>query len=119
VWIEDPDAKFVKNSSILESGSDATFTYANHKMNRCDTAHRCTNPDSILPTRVLDVSGNELILFESAKDQRALYAALSYSWRSSEPIVTTTKNIEDYKLCIPYSKLPRSLKDAVTVCRKF
>jgi len=46
------------------------------------------------------------------------YAALSYCWGGHQPIVATKSTMKDMMLDIPYSALPKTLQDAVTITIK-
>ena len=45
------------------------------------------------------------------------YLALSYCWGDSQPLVTTTQNIDARVQSIPFSKLPKTIRDAVMITR--
>ena len=78
---------------------------------------RCT-PE--LPRRVLDVGTNNspIRLHQSQKNEKAQYATLSYCWGSGvQHLTTTTSNLRDYMLALPCG-LPKTILDAVEVCRK-
>ena len=157
---------FIRGSYMLghernrrDRGSVETFAFAKENMNHCNESHSCINQAFSLPTRVLDVSGDHLLLREPPKGQPAPYAALSYcckleskkslilllihhlnlknyaqhyrlqkhsdevytdfrcSGGQSQPVVTTTKNLNDFKSSISYSELPKSLQEAITTTR--
>jgi len=90
-----------------------------------------------LPTRVLDVSmlpgqeqlfgthqvwgdqfeGRDFKLLETSKGQTGRYAALSYCWGNTLPLITTTRSLEDHKSGIAFDELPRTLQDAIMIAR--
>ncbi|KAK8078293.1 hypothetical protein PG996_004463 [Apiospora saccharicola] len=78
-----------------------------------------------MPTRVIDVgaaSNDVLRLVEtSAKQLKAKYIALSHCWgqlRNEEKFCTTNATIDSVKRQIPFDRLPKSFRDAITVTRK-
>jgi hypothetical protein len=57
-------------------------------------------------------------LYQSLKNEKAQYATLSYCWGSGvQPLTTTASNLRDHLLALPFS-LPKTISDAVEVCRK-
>ncbi|SPN96538.1 uncharacterized protein DNG_00063 [Cephalotrichum gorgonifer] len=74
-----------------------------------------------LPRRVLRVGSSEsdpVCLYEPESAERGEYAALSYCWgRGSQQITTTRANHAAHTAALP-SSLPRTIADAVSVCRK-
>lgn len=46
------------------------------------------------------------------------YIALSYCWGSTNPAVTTRHNLKERVKEIPFSDLPRTVHDAITVTRR-
>ncbi|KAJ4108707.1 hypothetical protein NW768_012184 [Fusarium equiseti] len=86
----------------------------------CDATHkRCTNNDSILPRRVLDVGDSRhkhLALYASSQ-QYAPYVALSHCWGKNPVLRTTKANVKDHEKAIIFRSLPKNFQDAVTICR--
>ncbi|KAL9118761.1 MAG: hypothetical protein Q9187_004690 [Circinaria calcarea] len=73
-----------------------------------------------LPRRVLDVGADNstVRLHESLNNEKAWYAALSYCWGSGvQQLTTTTSNLHDHTFALP-RHLPKTISDAVEVCRK-
>jgi hypothetical protein len=57
-------------------------------------------------------------LHQAQKNEKAQYAALSYCWGSGiQQLTTNTSNFHSYLLALPYN-LPKTILDAVEVCRK-
>lgn len=90
----------------------------------CERSHKlCPRiQDGILPTRVLDVKGgasyDDLRLAVPLAGSKGRWIALSYCWGKIDGTYrTTTQNIDYYKGRIPFEKLPRTIRDAVTVTR--
>ncbi len=81
-----------------------------------------------MPRRVIDVSGKKddvvrLLDSEISKDPLrtpAPYAALSYCWGLDQKAFykTTKSNFEEHRRGILLSSLPKTLQDAVLVCRR-
>jgi hypothetical protein len=73
-----------------------------------------------LPTRVLDVGdeGTDVRLYESAAEEHADYAALSYCWGGTASIVNSMTTHNDRKKRIPWDVLPRLFQDVITVTRQ-
>lgn len=46
-----------------------------------------------------------------------VYATLSYRWSSKTDFVLTRSNYEDYRSQIPQESLPRTIREAVEICR--
>ena len=51
----------MKTDMIAETD---TFAFAKANIDYCDKSHNCKNQSFSLPTRVLDVSGQRLLLYE-------------------------------------------------------
>ena len=82
----------------------------------------CPRPDpSFIPTRLIDVGkddGEQSIHVHLTSGEKTPYAALSYCWGHSQPVTTTTLNINDMLHGIATSTLPQKILDAITVTRK-
>ncbi|KAK8863433.1 HET-domain-containing protein [Apiospora arundinis] len=79
-----------------------------------------------MPTRVIDV-GTEpdhvlrIVATASPKQLKAKYVALSHCWgnlKDNEKFCTTKDTIDSVKSHIPFDRLPKTFRDAVTVTRK-
>ena len=77
------------------------------------------------PTRLLqlDAFQTSIVLVDTTKAQmpgplaNPSYACLSHCWGKTQPLRTTTSNIEYMKTEIEWTALPRTFQDAVTVAR--
>ena len=80
---------------------------------------KCSSTAAVpLPTRVLDVSGQEPHLHIPSRAIRAEYAALSYCWGHDEADFKLTKNsIISKQSVIALSTLPKTLRDAISITR--
>ena len=91
----------------------------------CHETHPHCAPieDTLLPSRLIDVGpmngSQDPRLHLPTKGQRGRYLALSYCWGQSQPLVTTTENIDARVQNIPFSKLPTTIRDAVMITRAF
>ncbi|KAI4863311.1 HET-domain-containing protein [Hypoxylon rubiginosum] len=90
--------------------------------------------DAYLPTRLVDVGSNPIEsprliisrdyqpLTEATDPALKRYAALSYCWGSKEEadqqLKTTKDTLDDHLQRIEFEKLPRTIADAVKVCRE-
>lgn len=105
-------------------------------INNCVSNHNCgetlaflrdDNPEGKWPSRLIDVTAFELVsqdvrlvnvLHLSACPQ---YAAISYRWGSDRNLhngyITTTARLASRLERIEYSVLPKTLKDAIQICR--
>jgi len=75
---------------------------------------------SRLPTRLLDVGGNNgnkrrLII---ANRDTTMYAALSHCWGKVRPLTTTSTNLNQHLISIPLSSMPEMFQDAVIASRE-
>jgi hypothetical protein len=98
-------------------------TFAKESLDLCNNYHSCSNLESRLPTRVIDVSGGRTVLLRPTLDgsgmsPHGLYVALSYCLGQAQPITTTTINLNEYLSELPFSEFPRSLQEAVVITRQ-
>jgi hypothetical protein len=88
-----------------------------------DSYEKCLKKSSpsVLPTRVLDLSdeyGTEKIKLKISKGLKAQYAALGYCWGSTKQLTTTQESLQSFtEEGIEATKLPKTLQDAIHVCR--
>lgn len=73
-----------------------------------------------LPKRVLDVSFDQIRLYNTGEKPReaAQYVCLNYCWGSGVPFVTTTDTLEKRTTGISMEQLPQTLQDAVAITRR-
>ncbi|KAK3984435.1 heterokaryon incompatibility protein-domain-containing protein [Cladorrhinum sp. PSN332] len=78
-----------------------------------------------LPRRVLDLglggvskAPSRLRLYQSKENEEAEYVALSYCWGQNQDLVTKTTNLSSHLDAIPEARLPKTIFDAIAVCRK-
>ncbi|KAJ8113101.1 hypothetical protein ONZ43_g5230 [Nemania bipapillata] len=73
-----------------------------------------------LPTRVVDIGdidGTPFRLRTNQTETRGQYVALSYCWGGDQPYKTTKANLDSYAQEIDPEILPKTLSDAIKVCR--
>ena len=101
--------------------SEVCYSLAQNWLKSCVETHsRCSQADNILlPTRLLEVSGDEIYLrlSENIPETPLKYATLSYCWGSQRHLMTTTNTLTKHQEGILTKTLPKSLYDAVTVTR--
>ncbi len=115
----DPMASVVPGRvRMTNSRSVACFGLARPWMKVCKDQHDCVPKGSVLPKSVLAITGTRermsVHLLET-EGQPGDYVALSHSWGKGRPLVTTTRNIEDFRREIPFDDLPRTFRDAVSI----
>lgn len=71
---------------------------------------------NILPSRVIDVE--KMCLHETEGRETGNYVALSYCWGGDQKVKTTKENIASKKISIELENLPRTLQDAIQICRQ-
>lgn len=58
-----------------------------------------------------------LRLYQSCPDEKGLYATLSYCWGGVAQLTTTVSNLQDHLQSIDPTRLPKTITDAIDVCR--
>lgn len=110
----------------LSTGADATYTSIKKWWQKCQSSHEDCNvapsTESGRPTRLLDlnafIESSDIKLVNGADTGTDQYVTLSYCWGGINPVMLRTTNINDFRTRIDWSTLPKTMKDAVTVCRK-
>ena len=104
------------------TGSESAVEIAKDWLNDCITSHpNCRdNHDQTLPTRLLDLellhNTKDLKLVETTGES-GQYAALSHCWGTTQQFTTTKATLTKRKVCIPFTELPKTFKEAVQVAR--
>ena len=122
--MREPYAHF-KPVPVISKRSDAPecFSRVGRWISECDAGHKdCELPEEVpLPTRVVDVNptpdGLQPVLVET-NGTFGRYAALSYSWGKSLPLKLTRSSIQPFKSGIPWSKIPKTLQDAMAITHR-
>lgn len=108
------------------SDSAIAFERASHWLKDCAENHSCYNDAqrSFLPSRMLKLEKSETAssvqLVERSAVSASPYAALSYCWGkdTSGVLITTKTNYSSHLKGIPVASLPKTVQDAITVCRR-
>ncbi|PVH84608.1 HET-domain-containing protein [Cadophora sp. DSE1049] len=83
----------------------------------CQASHpECATGIKSMPTRVLDVEGDNVSLHISENETEP-YAALSHCWGKLPVIQTHQSTFEDRVLDIPWTSLSKTFQDAITTTR--
>ncbi|KAI8964052.1 HET-domain-containing protein [Daldinia sp. FL1419] len=108
---------------LEDSTTQAAFDRAAEWLAYCiEHDEPCKPPDrNFVPRRLLNVRRNdgasEPFLFEPTNP--TAYACLSYCWGEDvgDVLKTTTSNLDSHYKEVPLRSMPKSLQDAVTLCR--
>ena len=93
-------------------------------LEECGTSHKncvsltndgAAHPRS--PTRLLDLSGGNVVLREDQISER--YACLSHCWGTGGDILkTTTESQSKFHVQVPWEEIPKTFRDAIDICRR-
>jgi hypothetical protein len=107
--------------------SDQSVQVINRWIATCDDRHHTCGKfyqPRDLPTRLLDLmppsldkENSDSIYLVSSKGHSGIYAALSYCWGTSKAQKTTKSTFESRLNGISIAFLPRTIRDAVYLCR--
>jgi hypothetical protein len=70
----------------------------------------------VLPIWILDLA-NGVALRKTADTNVREYVALSYCWGQDQTVKTTRNTLPAHLMSIDKAQLPRTIQDAITVCR--
>lgn len=105
----------------VDSRSDQCFSFISERLRTCQTQHgTCNQPSSApLPKRIIYVGkSNEELRLEDTDNTQGLYAILSYCWGESQHLLKTTlTSLEKHMRGISFTRLPKTIQDAVKVAR--
>jgi hypothetical protein len=113
-------------SRLPNAGSETHYKILREWIRSCDRTDQCYPKHlDFLPTRLLDVSGSDsktirLLDIGRGNTVPRRYIALSHRWGSPEhntKFCTYKSNIEEFKLGINVSRLPKTFQNAVNVTR--
>ncbi|KAJ4987610.1 heterokaryon incompatibility protein [Stagonosporopsis vannaccii] len=107
------------------TSSTTGFEMLNAWLQQCVTQHdSCRSKlttDQTGPTRLLDLeafsASKDVQLVECIALASELYATLSYRWGGTNPVTLTRKNYDQLKAHIRLKDLPRTIREAIGVCR--
>lgn len=121
---DDPTASIVPfRPPETDLFSDKCITLVKKWIRSCAEEHeQCPKtPKSLLPTRVLDVTGTDdghVKLYTVAPEERGTYLALSYCWGGPQPCRTLSSNVAAYSTAISVATLPQTIQDAIAITRR-
>ncbi|KAI0973569.1 heterokaryon incompatibility protein-domain-containing protein [Xylaria arbuscula] len=102
--------------------SRESLAFVSRKFNECRKNHGLCGKikEHPLPKRVLFVGSKseDTIKLIERSQKRASYITLSHCWGDTKSIITTSQNISDHKISIPWINLPKLYRDAITFCRE-
>ncbi|KAL4938477.1 heterokaryon incompatibility protein-domain-containing protein [Aspergillus oleicola] len=118
----DPAAMYISGRPLVTAvGSNDTVQHSRKWLAECHTAEdhiACRGSSRThLPARIIRLDGERLYLFEPPGNVPGRYAVLSYSWGGEQPYMTITKNREAHKRSIPFTRLSKTVRDAVITTR--
>ncbi|KAK4455295.1 heterokaryon incompatibility protein-domain-containing protein [Podospora aff. communis PSN243] len=123
---DDPAARFIRSRPINTSpGSAHSLDRVSTWLEKCQEEHQgvCSRltKSTFMPSRlveVLDSAGQSCLRLTLAQCiAKSPYIPLSYCWGGDQPMKSEKKRVAEFMEGISYEKLPRTLQDAVTVCR--
>ncbi|KAH8802622.1 heterokaryon incompatibility protein-domain-containing protein [Xylogone sp. PMI_703] len=118
----------VSNFLIGDTSTPISFGRALKSIETCESSHGgCgAGRNELLPKRLLDItpifdsSGTPGIKLVETDGKSGTYACLSHCWGNPTHILSQTKveSITQYLQFIPWSLLPKTFQDAVSIARK-
>jgi hypothetical protein len=101
-----------------------TYAWVRSLLGECSAQHRscCETETAHLPKRILELekSGDDdpVVRLVEPDDMRATYVALSHCWGNERACITSTANIEERKVGIPWQGLSKTFRDAIVFAMK-
>ncbi|KAI4686418.1 uncharacterized protein J4E84_005697 [Alternaria hordeiaustralica] len=124
-WLGIRNSENDKYRELLSNLEDR-LSQARSWFEQCKADHSLCAPDKgEWPRRVLDLATDPIRLVDSASiasasaQQQEGYACLSYAWGTTGSLKTLKSNLETHMQGIDISTLPRTLADAIHVCKAF
>lgn len=109
---------FLESGPCGDTGSFFSLDWARQKLTTCSTQHMaCKDPTAQLPTRVLDIMGPLGPCLVTNASFAAPYACLSHCGGQHQHLQTNSQTLEHFKQLIPWSWLPKTFMEAITVAR--
>ncbi|KAF4471210.1 HET-domain-containing [Fusarium albosuccineum] len=104
----------------LDPASVDAFDLARKWVQECFYNHSsCENPhESFMPTRIIEISPSGESIRICTDIPPAPYAVLSYCWGGPQRITLTKSRVQASQLSFATDTLPRTLRDAIRVCRE-
>lgn len=120
MFVGDPLSNHVRGRVIEPAASsDASFRTIAKWLKECLDSHpNCSRSlDSILPTRVINVSAATPFL-QLTRGERGPWVTLSHCWGSQTPLTTTTETLQLRSQGIAPENLPATFRDAIQITRQ-
>jgi hypothetical protein len=120
-WPEETKYRWCKST-----GSLAAHELFAKQLDNCLANHEsCAvgSAGNFKPTRLLDLSpsgnsGSMDVRLVPGDITNSGYATLSYCWGGINPCVLTLDNYDAFQECIPWTGLPKTMRDAIVICRR-
>lgn len=106
----------IARSCSTEAALDRLASISSH----CVNTHKSCRSDevSVLPSRVLDLLEPHRPVLVETRDMQACYTTLSYCWGEADFIKTKRSTLNQRKLGIEWSTLPRTFQEAMRLTVK-
>jgi len=125
IEIDDPAAIDVFTRPMgKDPGCEENILKISSWLGQCLNDHPdcATMASTFIPTRLIEIEeslqGFHLRLRHMTGRDTVPYNALSYCWGGDQEIKCTTTLIDSWIEAIPFDVLPKTIQDAITVCRK-
>ena len=109
------------------TSSDETFNLIKRWISNCRDTHPTCNPRAAsgldwYPTRLVNIREQAglacRLQIASEEHPTGPYVTLSHCWGNHQPLTLTQENLQTMKSEIPWSSLPKTFRDAITIARK-
>ncbi|KAF1962446.1 HET-domain-containing protein [Byssothecium circinans] len=115
-------AAIPQQAVLTDFSSASSFDHVRQHMDKCLTNHeRCRSlMPTELPTRLIELSPlgePEAARLRHSRGGTGSYCALSYCWGGFQPFATTIERYNSYLQRVPFSKMPKTIRDAFQVAR--
>ncbi|RDW71839.1 hypothetical protein BP5796_07873 [Coleophoma crateriformis] len=93
--------------------------FVQKRMKKCLQHSKCLSQErSTAPTRLIDVgTGKDDVRLEASPRVGKAYTTLSYAWGDMSLPITTTANFHQRCKNVPWSTLPKTFQDAISITR--
>ncbi|KAI9150016.1 hypothetical protein HJFPF1_09766 [Paramyrothecium foliicola] len=118
----DPCSHFVPGKMESKELSTEMVSKLRLWLDECVNRHAACprHTANTLPRRILEVGDENtpIRLHQSRQNEKGSYATLSYCWgKNARQLMTTRATIQEHMVTVAYEHLPRTIQDAVRVCR--
>lgn len=85
----------------------------------CQDTHKACRPERQLrlPTRVLKINEDDVLLYLTRENDHFRYTTLSHCWGTSSFLTLNVNNYHDFQQSIPFLDLSKNFQDAITISR--